>query len=87
MVTKLKIIAGLILIIVSFIYILRKPGVSMMESLMNHRQEQMEKMERQQAEEARLAEQAKKEAGEKAAAAELGNTETESDSESLGRTV
>lgn len=87
MVTKLKIIAGLILIIVSFIYILRKPGVSMMESLMNYRQEQMEKMERQQAEEARLAEQEKKEAGEEAAAAELGNTETGSDSESPGRTV
>ena len=57
MITKLKIAAGLILIVVSFIYILRRPGVSMMESLMNHRQEQMEKLERQQAEEARLAAQ------------------------------
>ena len=55
MFTKIKIAAGLILIVVSFIYILRRPGVSMMESLMNHRQEQMEKQERQQAEEARLA--------------------------------
>lgn len=54
MITKLKIAAGLILIVVSFIYILRRPGVSMMESLMNHRQEQMEKLERQHAEEARL---------------------------------
>ena len=57
MITNLKIAAGLILIVVSFIYILRRPGVSMMESLMNHRQEQMEKLERQQAEEARLAAQ------------------------------
>ena len=57
MITKLKIAAGLILIVVSFIYILRRPGVSMMESLMNHRQEQMEKLERQHAEEARLAAQ------------------------------
>ncbi|MDD7601773.1 MAG: hypothetical protein PUK54_04070 [Firmicutes bacterium] len=55
MFTKIKIAAGLVLIVVSFIYILRRPGVSMMESLMNHRQEQMEKQERQQAEEARLA--------------------------------
>ena len=57
MITNLKIAAGLILIAVSFIYILRRPGVSMMESLMNHRQEQMEKLERQHAEEARLAAQ------------------------------
>ena len=57
MITNLKIAAGLILIVVSFIYILRRPGVSMMESLMNHRQEQMEKLERQHAEEARLAAQ------------------------------
>ena len=55
MFTKIKIAAGLVLIVVSFIYILRRPGVSMIESLMNHRQEQMEKQERQQAEEARLA--------------------------------
>ncbi|MCI6012382.1 MAG: hypothetical protein MRZ97_06260 [Firmicutes bacterium] len=55
MFTKIKIAAGLVLLVVSFIYILRRPGVSMMESLMNHRQEQMEKQERQQAEEARLA--------------------------------
>ena len=55
MFTKIKIAAGLVLIVVAFIYILRRPGVSMMESLMNHRQEQMEKQERQQAEEARLA--------------------------------
>ena len=57
MITNLKIAAGLILIAVSFIYILRRPGVSMMESLMNRRQEQMEKLERQHAEEARLAAQ------------------------------
>ena len=57
MITNLKIAAGLILIAVSFIYMLRRPGVSMMESLMNHRQEQMEKLERQHAEEARLAAQ------------------------------
>ena len=57
MITNLKIAAGLILIAVSFIYILRRPGVSMMESLINHRQEQMEKLERQHAEEARLAAQ------------------------------
>ena len=55
MFTKIKIAAGLVLLVGSFISILRRPGVSMMESLMNHRQEQMEKQERQQAEEARLA--------------------------------
>ena len=70
MITKLKIAAGLILIVVSFIYILRRPGVSMMESLMNHRQEQMEKLERQQAEEARLAAQ---------------DAESDGDSQSQGR--
>lgn len=75
MITKLKIAAGLILIVVSFIYILRRPGVSMMESLMNHRQEQMEKLERQQAEEARLAAQ-------DAQAAQ--DAEADSDSQSQG---
>ena len=69
MITNLKIAAGLILIAVSFIYILRRPGVSMMESLMNHRQEQMEKLERQHAEEARLAAQ---------------DAESDSDSQSQG---
>ncbi|MDD6815948.1 MAG: hypothetical protein PUE84_05835 [Firmicutes bacterium] len=72
MITKLKIAAGLILIVVSFIYILRRPGVSMMESLMNHRQEQMEKLERQQAEEARLAAQ------------DAQDAESDSDSQSQG---
>ena len=72
MITKLKIAAGLILIVVSFIYILRRPGVSMMESLMNHRQEQMEKLERQQAEEARLA------------ALDAQDAESDSDSQSQG---
>ena len=75
MITKLKIAAGLILIVVSFIYILRRPGVSMMESLMNHRQEQMEKLERQQAEEARLAEQDAQDAQ---------DAEADSDSQSQG---
>ena len=75
MITNLKIAAGLILIVVSFIYILRRPGVSMMESLMNHRQEQMEKLERQQAEEARLAAQ-------DAQAAQ--DAEADSDSQSQG---
>ena len=72
MITKLNIAAGLILIVVSFIYILRRPGVSMMESLMNHRQEQMEKLERQQAEEARLAAQ------------DAQDAESDSDSQSQG---
>ena len=72
MITKLKIAAGPILIVVSFIYILRRPGVSMMESLMNHRQEQMEKLERQQAEEARLAAQ------------DAQDAESDSDSQSQG---
>ena len=72
MITNLKIAAGLILIAVSFIYILRRPGVSMMESLMNHRQEQMEKLERQQAEEARLAAQ------------DAQDAESDSDSQSQG---
>ena len=72
MITKLKIAAGLILIVVSFIYILRRPGVSMMESLMNHRQEQMEKLERQQAEAARLAAQ------------DAQDAESDSDSQSQG---
>ena len=75
MITNLKIAAGLILIVVSFIYILRRPGVSMMESLMNHRQEQMEKLERQQAEEARLAEQDAQDAQ---------DAEADSDSQSQG---
>lgn len=75
MITKLKIAAGLILIVVSFIYILRRPGVSMMESLMNHRQEQMEKLERQQAEEARLAAQDAQDAQ---------DAEADSDSQSQG---
>ena len=75
MITKLKIAAGLILIVVSFIYILRRPGVSMMESLMNHRQEQMEKLERQQAEEARLAAQDTQDAQ---------DAEADSDSQSQG---
>lgn len=76
MITKLKIAAGLILIVVSFIYILRRPGVSMMESLMNHRQEQMEKLERQQAEEARLAAQDAQDAQ---------DAESDGDSQSQGR--
>ncbi len=76
MITKLKIAAGLILIVVSFIYILRRPGVSMMESLMNHRQEQMEKLERQQAEEARLAAQDAQDAQ---------DAEADGDSQSQGR--
>ena len=76
MITKLKIAAGLILIVVSFIYILRRPGVSMMESLMNHRQEQMEKLERQQAEEARLAAQ-------NAQTAETAESDTDSQSQGL----
>lgn len=76
MLTKLKIAAGLILIVVSFIYILRRPGVSMMESLMNHRQEQMEKLERQQAEEARLAAQDAQDAQ---------DAESDGDSQSQGR--
>ena len=75
MFTKFKIAAGLILIVVSFIYILRRPGVSMMESLMNHRQEQMEKLERQQAEEARLAAQDAQDAQ---------DAEADSDSQSQG---
>ena len=79
MITKLKIAAGLILIVVSFIYILRRPGVSMMESLMNHRQEQFEKLERQQAEEARLAAQN----AQNAQTAETAESDTDSQSQGL----
>ena len=39
---KIKIVLGIILIVVSFIYILRRPGVSMMESLMQQREKKME---------------------------------------------
>ena len=52
---KIKIVLGIILIIVSFIYILRRPGVSMMESLMQQREKKMEMLKAKQEEEARLA--------------------------------
>lgn len=55
---NVKIFIGIILIIISFIYILRKPGVSMMESLIQGRQQKMEKLQAQQeAEAAALAKQ------------------------------
>lgn len=49
---NVKIFIGIILIIISFIYILRKPGVSMMESLIQDRQKKMEKLQAQQEAEA-----------------------------------
>lgn len=55
---NVKIFIGIILIIISFIYILRKPGVSMMESLIQGRQQKMEKLQaKQEAEAAALAQQ------------------------------
>lgn len=52
---KIKIVLGIILIVVSFIYILRRPGVSMMESLMQQREKKMELLKAKQEEEARIA--------------------------------
>ena len=52
---NIKIVLGIILIIVSFVYILRRPGVSMMESLLQQREKKMELLKAQQEEEARLA--------------------------------
>lgn len=55
---NVKIFIGIVLIIISFIYILRKPGVSMMESLIQGRQQKMEKLQaKQEAEAAALAKQ------------------------------
>ena len=53
---NIKIVLGIALIIVSFVYILRRPGVSMMESLLQQREKKMELLKAQQEEEARLAE-------------------------------
>ncbi len=53
---NIKIVLGIILIIVSLVYILRRPGVSMMESLLQQREKKMELLKAQQEEEARLAE-------------------------------
>lgn len=53
---NIKIVLGIILFIVSFVYILRRPGVSMMESLLQQREKKMELLKAQQEEEARLAE-------------------------------
>ena len=52
---NIKIVLGIILIIVSFVYILRRPGVSMMESLLQQREKKMDLLKAQQEEEARLA--------------------------------
>ena len=52
---KIKIVLGIILIVVSFIYILRRPGVSMMESLMQQREKKMELLKAKQEEEASIA--------------------------------
>lgn len=52
---KIKIVLGIILIVVSFICILRRPGVSMMESLMQQREKKMELLKAKQEEEARIA--------------------------------
>lgn len=52
---NIKIVLGIALIIVSFVYILRRPGVSMMESLLQQREKKMELLKAQQEEEARLA--------------------------------
>jgi hypothetical protein len=38
-------IIGFIIIIWSFVFVLRRPDKSLMETLMEHRQKQMEKME------------------------------------------
>lgn len=48
MLQDIKIVVGLILIVVSFVYILRRPGVSMIESLLQERQKKMEKLHAQQ---------------------------------------
>ena len=48
MLQDIKIVVGLILIVVSFVYILRRPGVSMIESLLQERQKKMEKLQAQQ---------------------------------------
>ena len=56
MLSDIKIVLGIALIIVSFVYILRRPGVSMMESLLQQREKKMELLKAQQEEEARLAE-------------------------------
>lgn len=48
MLQDIKIFVGLILIVVSFVYILRRPGVSMIESLLQERQKKMEKLQAQQ---------------------------------------
>ena len=52
---NIKIVLGIALIIVCFVYILRRPGVSMMESLLQQREKKMELLKAQQEEEARLA--------------------------------
>ena len=52
---NIKIVLGIILIIASFVYIIRRPGVSMMESLLQQREKKMELLKAQQEEEARLA--------------------------------
>ena len=49
MLQDIKIVVGLILIVVSFVYILRRPGVSMIESLLQERPKKMEKLQAQQA--------------------------------------
>ena len=48
MLQDIKIVVGLILIVVSFVYILRRPRVSMIESLLQERQKKMEKLQAQQ---------------------------------------
>ena len=55
MLGDIKTIIGIGLIIVSFIYILSKPGVSMVDALMQQRKKKAELLKAQMAEEERLA--------------------------------
>jgi hypothetical protein len=47
-------IIGFIIIISSFVFVLRRPDKSLMETLMEHKQKQMEKMEQETEQKAQL---------------------------------
>jgi hypothetical protein len=47
-------IIGFIIIIWSFVFVLRRPDKSLMETLMEHKQKQMEKMEQKTEQKAQL---------------------------------
>lgn len=48
MLVKIKIFVGMILLIASVIYIVRRPGVSMMESAIQGREKRMQKLQEEQ---------------------------------------